>query len=191
MQSFPGEEGRTAQVQFNLRDQFVFVRRVLQCFADLEMDPWFRRAEVEHDVAKSVLMLQAQVCRLYRSIYEECGRAEAFCARLPLRSMYESVMAMDFILRPEVCIRAKIKYEAPKKPKIDANGRPVANAVVIAPSRANSYPLCSVPNCTWGARSSRRRSRHRNIGVSGSCRSFGRQLLAASTKRVSVNSNRS
>jgi len=124
MRKFDNEEDRSKELRKNLREQFDFVEKLYDYAAGVEMTSYYESRQVTDGIAKATGTLFAQATKLYRTVYEECSRAEGFCSRLAIRSLYETAMAMSFIHKPEILLRAAlVKPGSDGKPKVDASGR--------------------------------------------------------------------
>ena len=70
------------------------------------------------------MALHTQACRQMRSIIEECSRCEAFGADIAARSLFETVLALIFITRPNVhLITFPQMNKQTNQQKITADGR--------------------------------------------------------------------
>lgn len=135
MRKFPGEERRTTEIQENLREQFEYCEHIYKFWIETDFDRWMEKAQVNERVCLLVGILHVQAFRLYRSIVEECKRGEAFAARILCRSLFETVAALLFVLKPTVCIRLEPKMKKGAR-TTDSAGRPGATAVAIKRSES-------------------------------------------------------
>lgn len=122
MLKFDGEEERSKVLQESLREQFEYAAKVYEFSARIERTSWYQKNKIEKELSRVTGLLNVQACRLYRSIVEDCKRGEAFCSRLPLRSLYETLLAISFVLKPEVHLRASAKPDGKQGFKKDEDG---------------------------------------------------------------------
>ena len=100
MIEFPGEDSFVQEIKENCGKQFDFARRCLQLGLKINKIP--EKCEISHLVVKSIVGLNINNCRLYRTAIELCQRGEIVGASIILRVMFESVLAIKFILEPNI-----------------------------------------------------------------------------------------
>lgn len=59
----------------------------------------------------SVAALNLQAFPLFRSIIEDCKRGEGYSASIICRSLFETYLALTFILKPKVRARTSFRRE--------------------------------------------------------------------------------
>lgn len=133
MRKFPGEDRRRAEIQASLKDQFDYCDTIFKYWVESDHDKWAKKAGLPTKVYYVVCALNLQSFRLFRSICEECKRGEAYSASILCRSLFETVVAMTFILKPKVAIRLNLVKDNARNQKFDKEGRPEANAKDITP----------------------------------------------------------
>jgi hypothetical protein len=127
----------------DLASEFEFAERIYRFWQQRY------RAELEHSdlpsrVSTVAILLTTQACRLYRSIIEECRRCEGFSANVLTRSLYETLIALKFVVKKSVRI-----IVAPTVPGADTysarppsrNNRAIGKASVSLELRACLYVL--------------------------------------------------
>lgn len=135
MLKFPNEDDRTTEIQKNLSKQFGFCEHIYKFWVEAEKDEWVEKAGVHPQVCLVVGLLNVQAFRLFRAAFEECKRGEAFAARILSRSLFETVIALLFVLKPVVCIRLKAMTKGNVR-RVDEDGRPGTSVVGIRASNA-------------------------------------------------------
>jgi hypothetical protein len=108
MHQFPKEHGRSAEVQQNLADLFDLAESLFNYWLDQDKNHW--RAGVPTQSANLALILDVQALRLFRSIVIDCRRAEAFTASILTRTLFETVLAVLFLLKKDVRIIVEPVY---------------------------------------------------------------------------------
>src|SRR5207245_5877914 len=76
MHEFPGEQLHSTEVRTALADLFSFAEALLNFWLDLDKSRW--TTSVPMQSANLALILDAQACRLLRSVIEQCQRADGF-----------------------------------------------------------------------------------------------------------------
>jgi hypothetical protein len=143
MGPFRGEPVAVLSAQADLSPEFDFAERLYRF--------WMRRycsELVRPDLPPRVItvgvLLTTQACRLYRSIIEECRRSEGLCANVLARSLYETLIALRFVLKRSLRI-----IIAPSSPGAltyvarapSRNNRAIGNASLTREHRASLYLL--------------------------------------------------
>lgn len=127
---FPNEEERTVEIQEKLREQFEYCEQIYRYWFEAEKDHWAEQANLDSRICVMIGVLHVQSFRLFRSIVEQCRRGEAFGARIHGRSLFETVAALLFIMKPTVCIRLEPILRNGVR-KFDSDGRPATKAIAI------------------------------------------------------------
>jgi hypothetical protein len=83
MHPFPGEHDRSTEVQQNLADLFNLAEAIFNFWRDQDKNRW--KTIVPMASANLALILDVQAMRLFRSITQDCKRAEAFTANILTR----------------------------------------------------------------------------------------------------------
>jgi len=143
MEPFPGEPKSGPSAIADLASEFEFADRLYRF--------WLRRyrGELERSglpsrVSEVAILLTTQACRLYRSSIEECRRGEELGASVLARSLYETLIALKFVLKRNVRI-----IIAPSAPGADTyvarppsrNNRAIGKAFLTREHRACLYVL--------------------------------------------------
>jgi Family of unknown function (DUF5677) len=102
MHSFAREDERSSLVQANLADHFDFAEALFNFWLDQGKNRWDHTVPIES--ANLALILDVQACRLFRSVIEDCRRCEAFNASIFARTLFETVLAVAFLLNKDVRI---------------------------------------------------------------------------------------
>lgn len=140
MLRFPGEEEREKEIGENLRDQLAYWDSLYKHWLENEHDRWAAKAGLPGRVYLLVSALNIQSLRLYRSVVEECKRGEAMSATILCRSLFETIVALLFALKPKVAIRLAIKKDKLGNDVL-VNGRPQAAAKLVPLTKAKKGDL--------------------------------------------------
>jgi hypothetical protein len=117
---FPGEKQRSEEMQANLCDEFGLAERTYTFWCLQPKDRWLEASCLSPKVTHTAMLLNMQACRQFRSVIEECKRAEAISGAILARSQFETTLALFFILKPVVRIGTRAV--------VDKNGRHVPDA---------------------------------------------------------------
>lgn len=101
---FPGEEELSNDVHRFLATEFDFARRLYGYWVTHPKDIWLSKSTLPGHTLDLAMILNVQLYRQFRSVYEECSRCEAFCGSIVSRSLFETVIALLFALKPRVNI---------------------------------------------------------------------------------------
>jgi hypothetical protein len=128
MRPFPGEEERSIEIRQLLSSEFDLAERVFEFWRGIRPSDWLDRSPLDEKVIHVSMTLMIQACRLFRSVLEECVRSEGIGSVIMTRSIFETAVALEFVLAPEVRIKAQ---RVPKtgKQKPDKFGNPKFVAV--------------------------------------------------------------
>jgi hypothetical protein len=96
-------------VQQILADLFDLAESLFNYWLDQDKNHW--RAGVPTLSANLALILDVQALRLFRSIVQDCRRAEAFTASILTRTLFETVLAVLFLLKKDVRIIVEPVYQ--------------------------------------------------------------------------------
>lgn len=126
MHPFPGEEERSAESARNLEGLFGVAEPLHNFWLTHPKDKWIQKSRLPTRVVNVAAMLDVQASRLFRSVIEECRRCEAYAASIITRSLFETVLALRFVLARRY-IRLAVGQATTRggKPKVDAAGKPV------------------------------------------------------------------
>lgn len=116
MELFPEEQDRSDSIRLALGTQFEFAERVYRVWLRARKDKYLARSTLSGRVLDLSMLLNIQACRLFRSAIEQCERCDGFTGNILTRSLFETVLALLFVLKRSVCIIAE--------PELDKNGKP-------------------------------------------------------------------
>jgi hypothetical protein len=122
MRQFPDEENRVEQVSNDLARKFEFAERIFGYWLETPKDKWLSKSSLPHNVKHVAMMLNVQAIRQFRSIVIECRNVEAISANIVARSLYETVVALLFILKPHVRIVTMPDTDKAGNQKKDSDG---------------------------------------------------------------------
>lgn len=104
---FPNESQIKAAVRATLSREFDYTARMLRFWVEMEKDQWLQKSTLPLDTIHLAMALHTQACRQMRTIIEECSRCESFGADVATRCLFETVLALVFVLKPKVHIVCK------------------------------------------------------------------------------------
>ena len=100
MFQFPGEDERVAAVSQAFSSKLFYVDAFCTAWYDALSEKWFSGHSPK--VRDLIVRLVMQALRQFRSINEECRRAEGFCGDIVARSLFETTVAVGFMLKPGI-----------------------------------------------------------------------------------------
>ncbi len=125
-----------------LANQFEYAESLLQFWLEAPKDSWLKQCPLHESVIVISMALHTQGCRLFRAIIEDCSRCEAFAATFAARGLFETVLALEFVLRPKVHVaRDPVLDKQGKTQKKTASG--VLKYRAIPPKRRSKKNLLS------------------------------------------------
>jgi hypothetical protein len=136
MRPFPGEEERTAEVAKELHGLLNVAESLHNFWLTHPKDEWIQKSKLSSRVVNVAVMLDIQASRLFRAAIEECRRADAYAANILTRTLFETVLALRFLLAGED-LRIAVEQAKTKKgkaPKVDDAGKPVYCSKIPTPS---------------------------------------------------------
>lgn len=101
MKPFPKSEERKAAIQQRYGRNLDIASRMFTGWMDNPPDPGLARSNLPREVKILASLLNTQICRQFRSAVELCAIGEAYNASIVGRSIFETVLAVQFILAPE------------------------------------------------------------------------------------------
>lgn len=101
---FPDEDKLSAEVQARLAAEFDFARRLYGFWIRHPKDEWLDKSRLPGHTLDLAMLLNVQLYRQFRSVHDECCRCEAFSASIVGRSVFETIVALLFVLKPRVHI---------------------------------------------------------------------------------------
>jgi hypothetical protein len=116
MLEFSQTTARSAAIQRQLSDQFTFASRMFDNWMERPKGRWLRRSDLPHKTLDLSMLLNVQACRQFRTIVELCKTCEGFNASILARSLYETVLASQFILKPTFYLVIESKLDATGQP---------------------------------------------------------------------------
>lgn len=142
---FPSESERVAELQTTLGPHFDFARRLFRYWLRAPKDKALDRSRLAGVVIDLAMTMNVQACRLFRSVIEECSRAEDLSANIVCRSLFETVLVQQFILAR----RVKIVWE----PEVDrGTGLPKKTATGVTKYRATDASPNPAAVVNWPSR---------------------------------------
>lgn len=126
MRPFPEENERSEEIARELAELFDVAKAQHNFWLTHPKDRWIKVSTLPAQVLNVAAMLDVQASRLFRAVIEECRRGEAYAANIISRSLFETVLALRFVLARK---RLRIAVDQAKtkggNPKVDAAGNPI------------------------------------------------------------------
>ncbi len=113
---FPQERDRIGGLYLNCGGILESAERILQRWVELR--PWGQldKQQIESEQAKRVaIAFGIQSTRLFRAVLEACTRSDAFVANINTRSQFETLLLLEFLLRPNIRVRVICERNSRKK----------------------------------------------------------------------------
>jgi hypothetical protein len=124
MHPFPDEEERRAEVTETLAPRFDLAEAAFNVWLTHPKDRWIAKSSLPSIVVNLAIALDVQACSLFRSVIEECRRCEGFNAGILARSLFETILAQQFVLSKRVTIVVEPAMTKSGSPKM-SGGKPV------------------------------------------------------------------
>ena len=135
MRPFPGEQERTLEVARNLEGLFNVADSLHGFWLTHPKGYWIHKSMLHPLAAHVAAILDIQASRLFRSAITECERCQAYSANIIARSLFETVLAMRFVLaRKRLRIAVDQATTRGGKPKVDATGNPIYHSKLAGSS---------------------------------------------------------
>jgi hypothetical protein len=116
MELFPEERKRSESIRLALDTQFEFAERAYRVWLRTPKDKYLARSTLSGHVLDLSMLLNIQACRLFRAAIEQCERCDGFTGNILMRSLFQTVLALLFVLKRNVRIIVE--------PEFDRNGKP-------------------------------------------------------------------
>jgi hypothetical protein len=126
MRPFPGENERREEVANNLRGFFNVAESLHNFWLNHPKVYWIEKSKLPPLITTVAVMLDIQASRLFRSAIEECKRCQGYSANIIARSLFETVLAMRFVLARKLLRLAVDRAKTTAgTPKVDSAGNSV------------------------------------------------------------------
>jgi hypothetical protein len=126
MHPFPGEKEQTEKVARNLEGFFNVAESLHNFWLTHPKDYWIQKSRLPSRAITVATILDIQASRLFRSAIAECERCQGYAANIITRSLFETVLALRFVLARQ---RLRVAVDQAKTrggiPKVDGAGNPV------------------------------------------------------------------
>ncbi|MBS0206646.1 MAG: hypothetical protein JSS49_27535 [Planctomycetes bacterium] len=139
MLKHPDEETVAADVQMALEPFFDLARRAYFHWLTHGKDYWLSQSLMDYRVLSLSMALDIQACRLFRSLVDACKRADSLTANILARSLFETSLAMQFLLRPRIPLFPKVEVDKHGKAARDSDGR---KKYVVTTKRSEAVSGC-------------------------------------------------
>jgi hypothetical protein len=109
MQPFPDAEKRVAAIQQKFGKRFALADCMFEWWLSVPLNNHIHRAGLPREVTICATLLNVQCCRQFRTVIEQCRIGEAFNASIVSRSLIETLLAVQFVVAPDLAIAVQPK----------------------------------------------------------------------------------
>lgn len=110
---FPEEQSLRKAVERECGDIISLAKRVLSSWTTIQRSHGYTGSPLPAEVRNAAYALDIRACRQFRSVIELCMRGEAHDAAVLTRTMFESLLALEFVLKPRISLkRYKERYKS-------------------------------------------------------------------------------
>ncbi|HUT90875.1 MAG TPA: DUF5677 domain-containing protein [Thermoguttaceae bacterium] len=113
---YPEEESIRKAIERECGDTISLAKRALNSWTTIQRSHGYRRSSLPPEVKNAAYVLDIRACRQFRSVIELCMRGEAHDASILARTMFENLLALEFVLKPRISLkpyRKRYKHDAP------------------------------------------------------------------------------
>jgi hypothetical protein len=104
MEPFPKEAEQVDAILASLATEFDIAERLYRYWLRTPKDSRLNSSILSPHVIDVAMLLNLQALRLFRASVELCQRSEAFAAGILTRSLFETLLALFFVLKRRVCV---------------------------------------------------------------------------------------
>jgi hypothetical protein len=123
MRPFPDQSEQTDAIETTLSCELEFADRLYRFWSDTEKQTEVNKSKLSDEGKLIAFALDVQLSRYFFSAVEQCRRGDAMTANILARSLFETVLATLFILRPYVPIVVDVSIDSyTKMPKVEKDG---------------------------------------------------------------------
>jgi len=110
---FPDEESIRNDVARDCGDIIDLAKRVLSSWMTVGRSHGYTKSALPPEVINAAYVLDVRACRQFRSVVELCMRGEAHDASILTRTMFENLLALEFVLKPRISLKPyKNRYKS-------------------------------------------------------------------------------
>lgn len=111
---FPEEQLIRKSVEQKCGDIINLAKRILSSWTTIKRWQVHTDSNLPPEVRNAACVLDIRACRQFRSVIELCMRGEAHDASILTRTMFEGLLALEFVLKPRISLKHyKNKRNAP------------------------------------------------------------------------------
>jgi len=107
MIDFPNHDALIAKAHEALHSQFEFSERVFNYWIGQEKNKYLWRGHLDELVVNVGATLDVQACRQFRTVIDLCQRCEGYDASVIARSLFETSLAMLFVLTEKLYLQVE------------------------------------------------------------------------------------
>ena len=113
---FPEEKPIRRDVERECGDIIGLARRVLGSWTTIQRSHGYTESALPPEVKNAAYVLDVRACRQFRSVVELCVRGEAHDASILTRTMFENLLALEFVLKSRILLKPYKKRYGSKAP---------------------------------------------------------------------------
>lgn len=102
---YPGQESAREAIERECGDIISLAKRALNSWTTIKRSHGYKRASLPPEVKNAAYVLDIRACRQFRSVIELCMRGEAHDASVLTRTMFENLLALEFVLKPRISLK--------------------------------------------------------------------------------------
>jgi len=113
---YPEEESIKKAIERECGDTISLAKRALNSWTTIQRSHGYKRSSLPPEVKNAAYVLDIRACRQFRSVIELCVRGEAHDGSILTRTMFENLLALEFVLKPRISLshyRKRYKRDAP------------------------------------------------------------------------------
>lgn len=114
---YPEEELLRKAIERECDDIISLAKRALNSWITIKRSYSYKQSSLPPEVKNAAYALDIRACRQFRSVIELCMRREAHDASILTRTMFENLLALEFVLKPRISLkRYKDRYKKHNPP---------------------------------------------------------------------------
>jgi hypothetical protein len=113
---YSAEELIRKDIERECGDIIDLAKRVLNSWMAIQRSHGYTESTLSPEVKNAAYVLDVRACRQLRSIIELCMRGEAHDASILTRTMFENLLALEFVLKPRILLKPYKKRYGSKAP---------------------------------------------------------------------------
>ena len=112
----PEQQSLRKAIERECGDIISLAKRALNSWTTIQRSHGYRQSSLSPEVKNAAFAIDIRACRQFRSVVELCMRGEAHDASVLTRTMFENLLALEFVLKPRISLKhykERYKRDAP------------------------------------------------------------------------------